>query len=89
MFIQSGEWVIILRIKKLGNRMKSMRFYLFLLLVVIGILPAFIIKETAMCSLEGRLVSQRTAELKQRSSILAEQLEGIHRFRWPWTILRH
>ncbi len=76
MFIQSGEWVIILRIKKLGNRMKSMRFYLFLLLVVIGILPAFIIKETAMCSLEGRLVSQRTAELKQRSSILAEQLGG-------------
>ena len=33
----SGEWVIILRIKGLGKRLKSMRFYLFLLIFLIGI----------------------------------------------------
>ena len=74
MYTQSGEWVIILRIKGLGKRLKSMRFYLFLLIFLIGIIPAFVIKETTIHSIEGKLVNQRTMELKQRCSILADQL---------------
>ena len=74
MCIQSGEWVIILRIKGLGKRIKSMRFYLFLLIFLAGIIPAFIIKETTIRSIEGKLVSQKTMELRQRCSILADQL---------------
>ena len=74
MCIQSGEWVIILRIKGLGKRIKSMRFYLFLLIFLAGIIPAFIIKETTIRSIEGKLVSQKTMELRQRCSLLANQL---------------
>lgn len=51
-----------------------MRFYLFLLIFLAGIIPAFIIKETTIRSIEGKLVSQKTMELRQRCSILADQL---------------
>ena len=78
MYIQSGELVIILRDKfRIGNKIwHSLRFRIIILVIVIGIVPAFIMEAGILKSYERRAVSVRTAEIQNQCTILSNQLSS-------------
>ena len=76
MFIQSGEWVTILKARlQIINRIwKSLRFRIVVLLILISSIPCFLIKEVIVKSYEERAVAWRTAEIQEQCHILSNQL---------------
>ena len=53
---------------------KSLRFRIMVILVVIGIVPSFIVKNVVVNSYETRAVSIREVNLKNQCDILGNQL---------------
>lgn len=76
MFIQNGELVIILGVKKYIKLkfFKSLRFYLVLLLMLVGIIPCVIMKAMVLENYEKRAVDVRTAQIQNQCTVLCEQL---------------
>lgn len=76
MCTRSGELVIISRIKFTGKWkfLRSLRFRITLILVIIGIIPSIIIENGIVSSYEDRAVSLRTVTVKNQCDILCNQL---------------
>ncbi|MDO4473122.1 MAG: HAMP domain-containing sensor histidine kinase [Eubacteriales bacterium] len=80
MFIRNGELVIILGVKQYLKLkfFKSLRFYLILLLMIVGIIPSVIMKAMVLENYEKRAVDVRTAEIQNQCTVLCEQLINSH-----------
>ena len=76
MFIQSGEWVTILRVKlHLKDKiLKSLRFQIVVLLIIISSIPCLMVKEMVLRKYEDKAVAWRIAEIQNQCTILANQL---------------
>ena len=76
MYIQSGEWVTILRarIKEKSKIFKSLRFRIIMLLILVSSIPCFMVKEVIVGAYEDRSVAWRTAEIQEQCTILSHQL---------------
>lgn len=78
MYIQNGEWDIILKVR-FGRYVKtetwkSLRFLIISLLVLFAIIPAVIMEAVILTSYEKRAVEVRTAEIQNQCTILCNQL---------------
>ena len=62
---------------------KSLRFRIMVILVVIGIVPSFIVKNVVVNSYETRAVSIREVNLKNQCDILGNQLMKENYLREP------
>ena len=62
---------------------KSLRFRIMVILVVIGIVPSFIVKNVVVNSYETRAVSIRAVNLKNQCDILGNQLMKENYLREP------
>lgn len=79
--IQSGELVIISKGKfltKISDKVKSLRFYVVLMIVFAGFVPGVCIYGTMIRTYETRAVSLQTAEIKNQCTILSNQLHSYH-----------
>ena len=78
MCIQSGELVIISRLKRyIRIRVfKSLRLYITVLLMLVGIIPCLVLKGLVLESYETRAVEVRTAEIQNQCTILCSQLSN-------------
>ena len=76
MFIQSGEWVTILRAKfQFKNKiLKSIKFQLIMLLIVISSIPCLMVTGAIFRKYEDKAVAWRIAEIQNQCTILANQL---------------
>ena len=75
MYSQSGEWVTILKVKvNIKKIIKSLRFQIWVLLILVSSIPCFLLRETILESYEDRAVSWRTAEIQSECTILRNQL---------------
>lgn len=85
MFLQSGEWVTILRdkIKIKGKFGRSLRLCIVLLLLLVSSIPCFVVKETILKKYENRAVSWRTAEIQNQCTILCNQLGAANYLKEP------
>lgn len=79
MYIQSGEWVIILEVKKYfkKNVFRSLRFQIGVLLILLGIIPTVVVERVVLNSYEKRAVDVRTAEIQSQCTILCNQLSDF------------
>ena len=77
-YIQNGEWVIILGVKKYfkQNVFKSLRFRITPLIFLAGIVPGLIMRGVILSSYEKRAVEVRTAEIQNQCTILGNQLSN-------------
>jgi Signal transduction histidine kinase len=69
-FIQSGELVTILG----GKIFRSLRLRLFLLMLLFGMLPCFVLRTLILRNYEDRAVAVRIAEIQNQCTILSNQL---------------
>ena len=85
MYIPNGEWVIILmaNLKKKLQIIKSFRFQLIVLLILISSIPCFVIKEVVTSAYEKRAVEWRIAEIQEQCIILANQLAEVDYLKNP------
>ncbi len=73
---RNGAWVIISRdkLKTKFKFLRSLRFRITIILVIIGIIPAVIIENGVVKSYEDRAVTNRIATVKNQSDIICNQL---------------
>lgn len=76
MYTRSGELVIISRVKFKGKWkfIRSLRFRITLMLVIIGIIPSIIIENGIVKNYEDRTVKLRMATIRNQCDILRNQL---------------
>ena len=76
MYIQSGELVIILKgnWKKFSIFMKTMKFRIVLLLILVSSIPCIILKSLVIEGYEKEAVEWRTAEIQEQCAVLSNQL---------------
>ena len=76
MFIQSGEWVTILRVKlRVKDKvLKSLKFLLVVLLILLSSIPCLMVKGTVLKKYEDKAIAWRIAEIQNQCTILANQL---------------
>lgn len=79
MCIQSGELVIISRVNLKGKWkfVRSLRFRIMIIMMLLGIVPAIVIENAVVQSYEDRAVSQRSVIVKNQSDILCNQLVSL------------
>ena len=75
-FTQSGELVTIsrLKIKEKWKFLRSLRFRITVILVIIGIVPCVILEKSIVNSYEDRAVSVRSITVKNQCDIICNQL---------------
>lgn len=85
MYLLSGEWVTILKdkFKKKNNLIKSLRFRIVVLLILVSSIPCFLIKGTILRKYEDRAVSWRIAEIQNHCTILSNQLSNTNYLNEP------
>ena len=84
MYSRSGELVTILRDKiKIKDKLKSLRFKVVVLLILVSSIPCFAVKETILQKYEDRAVAWRTAEIQNQCLILSNQLSSINYLKEP------
>ena len=85
MYLQSGEWVTILKAKgkKKNNFTKSLRFRIVVLLILVSSIPCFAIKGTILRKYEDRAVAWRIAEIQNHCTILSNQLSTTNYLNEP------
>ena len=85
MYLQSGEWVIILKVNKcLKTKFKkSLRVHIFVLLILVSSIPCFMVKETMLEKYEERAVAWRVAEIQNQCKILSDQMTNIDYIKGP------
>lgn len=78
MCIRSGELVTILGVKHYFRFkfFRSLRFYIILLLMLVGIIPCIVMKAMVLENYEIRAVDVRTAQIKNQCTILCDQLRS-------------
>ncbi len=79
MFIRNGVWAIISRVKdQILNSFlfKSLRFRIFLLMVLVGSVPTMILGEVVLQHYQTSAVNQRTSDATSQSRILADYLSS-------------
>ena len=80
MYIQSGEWAIISRVKvrfKLKDKiLKNLRFRMILVIVCAGLIPSLSVYTAIIRAYETREISVRTAEIQNQCTILSNQLNS-------------
>ena len=81
MCIPSGAWVIIIiqisrgnRIEKVVGRLESLRFQIFLLLLIFGIVPGFFLRAGLLSAYEHRAVEVQTSDITGQAQLLATQI---------------
>ena len=78
MYIRSGEWVIISRLnfrKKIKWKfLRSLRFRITVILVIIGIVPMIIVEKGIVESYEERAVAVRSITVKNQCDIICDQM---------------
>ncbi len=79
MYLQSGEWVTILRDKF----WKSLRFRIIMLLILVSSIPCFAVKETIVQRYEDRAVAWRIAELQNQCTILCNKISLMNYLQYP------
>jgi len=79
MCIQSGELVIISRVKNYikSKMFRSLRFYFVIFSLLVGVIPGILMKAVLLNSYENRAVEVRTAEIQNQCTILCDQLSKI------------
>lgn len=79
MYIQNGEWVIILGVRNYFRKsiFGSLRFRLIILMFLAGMMPVIILKAVILNSYEKRAVDVRTADIQNQCTILCNQLGDI------------
>ena len=87
MYLQSGEWVTILKDKIIqkGPFWKSFSFQIFVLLILVSSIPCFAIKETIIRRYEDRAVEWRTAEIQNQCTILCNKLGSMNYLEHPYS----
>lgn len=80
MYIQNGEWVIILGVRNYFRKsiFKSLRFRLIILMFLAGMLPMIVLKAVILNSYEKRTVDVRTADIQNQCTILCNQLGDLY-----------
>ncbi len=80
MYIQNGEWVIILGVRNYFRKsiFKSLRFRLIILMFLAGMLPMIVLKAVILNSYEKRAVDVRTADIQNQCTILCNQLGDLY-----------
>lgn len=79
MCILSGEWAIISRFSELigGSFLfKSLKFRIFLLVMLVGMIPMFIVRGIILAEYEKNAVAARTSEAVNNFHILADYLDS-------------
>lgn len=77
MYIRNGEWVIISRFsfrKVRWKFLRSLRFRITVILVVIGIVPMIIVENGIVESYEERAVTVRSITVKNQCDIICDQM---------------
>ena len=62
------------RLKRLSNFLKSLRFRIFLIFCILGIVPGYVFRIGVLKSYEDRAVSIKSSEILSQSKILANQI---------------
>lgn len=87
MYIQSGEWVIISRVKsrfKFKDKIfRNLRFRIILIVMLAGLVPCIAALFGIVNFYESRTVSLRTAEIQNQCTILGNQLNNYGYFEEP------
>ena len=82
MYIQSGEWVIISRVKtqfKFKDKIfKNLRFRIILFMMLAGLLPCAAVLFGVAKFYESHAVDLQTAEIQNQCTILCNQLNTYH-----------
>ena len=78
--IQNGELVIISGVKKYlkWGVVKSLRARIVLLVILIGTIPALVLRGVVLSSFEKREVEVQTAEIQNQCTILCNQLSDVN-----------
>lgn len=74
MFIRNGELVIISRINIKNKFFRSLRFKIFVILLIIGIIPNFVLEFGFLSSYESRAVSVKNIDVQTQCNIMAKQV---------------
>lgn len=76
MFTRNGVWAIISRdkVKEHFHKIKSFRNIVFIVIVLIGVLPCFILSRGIVANYESRAVQLRTADIKTQCEIIVNQM---------------
>ena len=81
MYIQSGEWVIISKVKRQfrfrDKILKNMRFRLIMCIMLAGLVPCLAALFGIVKFYESRAVELRTAEIQNQCTILSNQLNNF------------
>lgn len=85
MYIRSGEWVTISRrsVKGRFKFIRSLRFRIMIILVIIGIVPSVAVEKGIVSSYEDRAVSLRSFNVKNQCDILCNLLVSENYFQSP------
>ena len=72
-YTRSGVWGIISKLKQYvkNKYIKSLRFRIVLLLILVGVVSAIVTKIQVISGYEERAVEVKTAEIKSSSSVIA------------------
>ncbi len=74
MYIRNGELVIISRHKKRFSFFRSLRFRIFVIMIILSVIPTIIVERSIVSSYEDRAISSRSAIVKNQCTILCDQL---------------
>ncbi len=83
MFTQSGEWVIISRHRTVLTYLKSLKFRILLVLLVIGWIPMVLTACSILESYQERAVTARGTEVQNQCRILSNQLMSYNYLKDP------
>ena len=76
MYIRSGEWVIISSIKsKLINYLKSLQARIFIIFILVGMIPLFLMKHVIIENYENQAVNQKSTMIQNQCQQIVRQLE--------------
>lgn len=62
--------------RKLWYRLKSLRFQIFLLLLLFGVAPGFLVRAGLLSAYERRAVEVQTSDITSQARLLATQIAG-------------
>ena len=78
MYIPSGEWVIILKVKNIfisiRKLFKSLSFRLFVTLLILGFVPAIIVSNVFLNAYYERAIAVRTTDVQNQCKIISNQI---------------
>ncbi len=83
MFIQSGEWAIISKHRVLVTYLKSLKFRILLVLVLLSWIPMLLIASSILGTHQERALKARETEVQNQCRILANQLVSYNYLRDP------